>query len=71
LQIQRIPYGTLSSVSMIVDRKLFAISMSTFKRGAIIPCTSLFAAAASAPTPRGKSGGSEPVSSSICVIICS
>lgn len=57
--------------SMMVARKVFAISMSMVNRGTIIACTSALAAATSGGTPRGKEGGRAPVSSSICWIICS
>lgn len=65
LQIQRIPYGTVSMLSMMVSKKLLAISMSMVSRGAMIAWTSGFSAATSGATPRGRLGGKEPVSSSI------
>jgi len=52
-------------LSIMVNKKLLAISMSIVKRGAMIACTSGFSAAISGATPRGRVGGSEPVSSSI------
>ena len=66
LQIHRIPYGTVSMPSIMVARKVFAISMSIVNRGTIIACTSALAAATSGGTPRGNDGGRAPVSSSIC-----
>jgi hypothetical protein len=52
-------------LSIIVNKKLLAISISMVRRGAMIAWTSGFSAAISGATPRGKLGGSEPVSSSI------
>lgn len=71
LQIHRIPYGTVSMLSMMVSRKLSAISMSMTRRGWMMPLTSSLAAATSADTPRGRCSGSSPRSSSIWLIICS
>lgn len=71
LQIHLIPYGTVSMASMMVDRKLSAISMSIVRRGRMMPCTSVLAAATSGDTPRGRLSGTEPRSSSIWLIICS
>jgi len=71
LQIHRIPYGTVSMPSIMVAKKVFAISINIVNRGTMIACTSALAAATSGGTPRGKEGGRAPVSSSICWIICS
>lgn len=58
-------------LSMMVARKELAISINIVKRGTMMACTSELAAATSGGTPRGKEGGNDPVSSSICWIICS
>jgi len=71
LQIHRIPYGTDSMLSMIVVKKLLAISINMANLGWMIAWTSALDAASSGATPRGSDGGSVPVSSSICWIICS
>lgn len=69
LQIHLIPYGTDSILSIIVARNELAISMSIVIRGMMIAWTSGLAAAISGATPRGREGGRDPVSSSICRII--
>lgn len=66
LQIHLIPYGTVSILSIMVAKNVFAISMSMVSRGWMIAWTSALAAATSGGTPRGNEGGREPVSSSIC-----
>jgi hypothetical protein len=71
LHIQRIPYGTSSKLSMMVTRKLFAISINMVNLGAMMACTSGLVEAISGGTPRGRFSGREPVSSSIWLIICS
>ena len=71
LQIHLIPYGTVSILSIMVLRNVFAISINMVNRGTMMAWTSLFAAAVSGGTPRGSDGGRVPVSSSICWIICS
>lgn len=58
-------------LSIMVSRKLLAISMSIVKRGAMIAWTSGLEAATSGGTPRGRFAGSVPVSSSIWFTICS
>jgi hypothetical protein len=71
LQIHLIPYGTLSMLSIIVLRKVLAISMSIVRRGTMMAWTSALLAAASGATPRGSDAGRAPVSSSIWSTICS
>ena len=56
---------------MIVVRNELAISISMVIRGWMMASTSGLLAATSGATPRGSEGGSVPVSSSICWIICS
>ena len=71
LQIHLIPYGTVSILSIIVVKKVFAISINIVNLGWMIACTSALAAATSGATPRGREAGRVPASSSICCIICS
>lgn len=60
LQIQRIPYGTISRFCKMVDKNELAMSISMVSRGAMIACTSGLAAAVSGETLRGRLSGIEP-----------